>query len=165
MLAYAACALVAFTCLTVLVVHRAQRQFPVYREQVVAQALKPSYSMDFESTNISDLTGFLADRFAPADYKLPASLSTAKPVGCAIISFHGKPTTMLCFRSGKPLGPGEVADVWLFVAKQGDILNPPLSSSRTLTQMDKMATATWAQDGDVYTIGVLGDQSVLQKYL
>ena len=121
--------------------------------------------MDIESTNLATISAYLAGRHAPFAKSLPRSLASATPAGCAVIDWHGKPATMLCFRSGKPLGPGQVADVWLFVANQNDVIDAPEGTTRTLTQMDTMATAAWSQGGEVYMLGVLGDEDALKKYL
>jgi hypothetical protein len=163
-LARVACVLVVATFLTVFFIRRAQRDFSVYRQRVVAQALRPSYSMDMETNNLAGINTYLAGRHAPADYVLPPNLKSAVPAGCAVIDWHGKLVTMLCFRSGRPLGPGEVADLWLFVANQDDVVNAPTSVSRVVTEADRMATASWSQGGQLYTLGVIGDEGVLQKY-
>jgi hypothetical protein len=164
MLACVAAVLVLAAFLTVFLLRRAQRDFSVYRQRVVAQALRPSYSMDLETNNLAAISTYLAGRHAPADYLLPPSLKSAQPAGCAVINWHGKFVTMLCFRSGKPLGPGEVADLWLFVANQDDVVNAPAGVARAETQMDRMATAAWSQGGQLYMLGIIGDESVLQKY-
>jgi hypothetical protein len=163
-LAYAACAVVMAALLTVFFVRRAQHDFSLYRQLVVAQALKPSYSMDLESTNLASINVYLAGRHAPADYLVPPSLASAKPVGCAVIDWHGKPAVMLCFRSGRPLGPGEVADVWLFVADQDDVVHAPANAARAVAEVDRMATAAWSQGGKLYVLGTIGDEAALQKY-
>jgi hypothetical protein len=164
-LACVACVLVMAAFLTVFFIRRAQRDFSIYRQRVVAQALRPFYSMDVETNNLTAINTYLAGRHAPANYLLPPSLKSATPAGCAVIDWHGKLVTMLCFRTGKTLGPGEVADLWLFVANQDDVVNGPTSVSRAVTQMDRMATAAWSQGGQVYMLGIIGDEGALQKYL
>jgi hypothetical protein len=163
-LACVAGGLIMATFLTIFFIHRAQLDFSIYRQRMVAQALRPLYSMDIETTNLAAINSYLAGRHAPSDYLLPPSLNSAKPAGCAVIDWHGKLVTMLCFRSGRPLGPGEVADLWLFVANQNDVVHAPASVARAVTEVDRMATAAWSQGGQVYMLGTIGDEGDLQKY-
>jgi hypothetical protein len=163
-LACVACGLAMATFLTLFFVYRAQRDFSVYRQLVVAQAMKPSYSMDIQTNDLAAISAYLAGRHAPADYLLPPKIKSAVPAGCAVIDWHGKPVTMLCFLSGKPLGPGEVADLWLFVANEDEVVHAPASNARVVAQLDRMATTAWTEGGKVYMLGTLGDESALQKY-
>jgi hypothetical protein len=148
--------------LTFFFVRRAQHEFAVVRERIVNKALGP-YSMDVQTNDIAVINNYLAGRHAPVGATLPASLKTAEPVGCAVIDIHGLPVTMLCFQSG-PLEPGQIANLWLFVANQNEVVHAPKSESRTYAQDDTMSTAAWSQDGKLYVLGVIGDQSALQKY-
>jgi hypothetical protein len=163
-LACVASVLVMASLLTIFFVHRTQHQFALYRQRVVAKALG-TYSMDIQTNSLTAINAYLAGRGAPNGSAFPPNVKTAEPVGCAVIDWHGKPVTMVCFKSGKPLEPGQVADLWLFVADKGDVVNGPEGASKALAQEDRMATAAWSQDGKLYMIGTVGDQSVLQKYL
>jgi len=164
MLACVAGVLVMAAFLTVFFLRRAQRDFSVYRHTVVVRALRPNYIMDMESKDSAAIKTYLAGRHAPINYQLPASLKSAEPAGCAVIDWHGKLVTMLCFRSGKPFEPGEPPDLWLFVANQEAVLNAPTGVSRAVTEVDRMATAAWSQGGELYMLAIIGDESLLQKY-
>jgi hypothetical protein len=163
-LACVAGALVVAAFLTAFLLRRAQFDFSIYRQRMVAQALRPLYSMDVQTNDLAVIKTYLDGRHAPADYLLPPSFKSAEPAGCAVIDWHGKPVTMLCFRSGRPLGPGEVADLWLFVANQDAVVNAPDRDARSVTQVDRMATAAWSQGGKLYMLGIVGDEGALQKY-
>jgi hypothetical protein len=77
------------------------------------------------------LHGFDGDRSRP-DPQLPqgepcasrllpaAGLKTAAVVGCAVSSWQGSPVSMICFKSGRPLPPGDQSDLWLFVIEPQD---------------------------------------------
>jgi hypothetical protein len=158
-------ALVIAMALTVFLVRRDQaRDFGLYRDRVIAQALRRNYSMDMETNDLAAINQYLLGRHAPANSALPPSLKSAQPVGCAVIDWHGKPVTMLCFRTGKPLEQYEVADLWLFVANQNAVSHVPKDVARTDAQMDKIATASWTQGGRLYVLGVVGDEGALRKY-
>jgi hypothetical protein len=150
-------------CLTLFFVRRAQHEFAVVRQQIVGKALG-AYSLDVQTNDMAVIDAYLAGHYAPVGSTLPAKLKTAEPVGCAVIDCHGLPVTMLCFKSGEPLDVGRVANLWLFVANENDVVHAPQSESRTIAQEEIMATATWSQNGKLYVLGVIGDQNALQKY-
>jgi hypothetical protein len=155
--------LVMAALLTVFFVRRAQYDFSRYRQLVVSKT-RGLYSMDVQTNSLAAINTYLVERHAPGNFSLPPSLKTAEPVGCGIIPLHGKVAAMLCFRTGKPLGQDELADLWLFVANENDVVHAPEGASRAIAQEDRMATAAWSQDGKLYVLGVIGDESVLQKY-
>jgi hypothetical protein len=158
-------ALLAAIALTVFLVRRDQaRDFRLYRDRVVAQALRRAYPMDIETNDLAAINQYLAGKHAPTESVLPRSLKSAQPVGCAVVDWHGKAVTMLCFRTGKPLEQYEVADLWLFIAQQNAVSHVPAGVARTDAQVDRIATAAWTQDGQLYVLGVLGDEGALRKY-
>jgi hypothetical protein len=72
---------------------------------------------------------------------------------------------MLCFRSGQPLPPGRQSDLWLFVVDGSTVRNGPASSSPAITQVSKLMTASWTQDGKTYILAAAGDEQFLRKFL
>jgi hypothetical protein len=164
-LAYAAAAVLLIGgLLTLFFVRRAQHDFALYRQAVVAKAVGP-YSMDLQTNDLAAINNFLVEHHAPSDAPLPGGLQTAKAVGCAVINWHGKPATMVCFQTGKPLGTDEVADLWLFVANDDDLVHAPEGTAPAIQQQDDVTTAAWSQNGKVYMLGIKGDPKALQKYL
>jgi hypothetical protein len=72
---------------------------------------------------------------------------------------------MICFRTGKPLPPGQQSDLWLFVIDRSTVKNAPPMGSRQFVQVNKLMTVTWTQGDTLYVLGMEGDEQTLQQYL
>jgi hypothetical protein len=107
----------------------------------------------------------LAGRKAPANYVLPQGVLKAQPVGCAILRWQGAPVSMICFHSGQPLPAGQKTDLWLFIIDQSSVRDGPAAPSPIFTQVTKLMTACWSQDGKMYLLAAAGDEEFLRKYL
>lgn len=72
---------------------------------------------------------------------------------------------MICFSVGKPLAPGMPGDFWLFVADQASIKDAALDSRPQFSKVNRLAAATWVENGKVYMLSTTADESVLRKFL
>jgi len=138
--------------------------FPEFVQQSLSTALR-GYGMDVETDNPEQVRGYLAQRNSPADYVLPMGLQKARVAGCVASAWQGKPVSMICFRSGKTLQPGQASDLWLFVAEKGTVRDAPASAQPVLSHIHTVATATWTDHGKTYLLMMEGDESDLQKFL
>jgi len=138
--------------------------FAIYRSRMVGVALR-GYVMDLPTNNPAQIQGYLARNQAPADYVLPASLVKTAVTGCAIESWQGAKVSMICFRTGKPLPPGEQSDLWLFVIDRATVKDAPPAGSRQFVRVNKLMTVTWTQGDKLYVLGVEGDEQTLRQYL
>ena len=138
--------------------------FAVYRSRMVGVALR-GYVMDLATNNPAQIQGYLARNQAPADYILPASLAKTAMTGCAIENWQRVKVSMICFRTGKPLPPGEQSDLWLFVIDRATVKDAPPAGSRQFVRVNKLMTATWTQGDKMYVLGVEGDEQTLRQYL
>jgi len=138
--------------------------FATYATQMAATALR-GYGMDVITNDPGQIRNYLAQNHAPADYVLPASLQKAAVAGCAIENWQGKTISMLCFRTGQPLAGGQQSDLWLFVTDQASVADAPAGATPQFTQISRLATASWNQNGKIYMLGTTADESVLRKFL
>ena len=92
------------------------------------------YAMDLTTNNPAQIRAYLAQNHAPADYVLPAPLEKTAMAGCAIESWQGAKVSMICFRTGKPLPPGEQSDLWLFVVDRASVKDAPPAGPRNLAR-------------------------------
>jgi hypothetical protein len=144
--------------------HGLTDRYAAYRKRMTETALR-SYSMDFVGTNAALVRDYLEKNHAPADYALPAGLQTAAVVGCVVASWQGGPVSMICFKSGRPLPPGDQSDLWLFVTDRktvGDIHPPGVLD---FARVNKATTAGWSDESKTYLLATVGDEAFLQKYL
>ena len=136
----------------------------IYLNRMAGVALR-GYVMDLATNNPAQIQGYLARNQAPADYVLPAPLAKTAVTGCAIESWQGAKVSMICFRTGKPLPPGEQSDLWLFVIDRLTVKDAPPAGSRQFVRVNKLMTVTWTQGDKLYVLGVEGDEQTLRQYL
>jgi len=138
--------------------------FAILRSRMVGVALR-GYSMDLTTNSPSQVRAFLAARSAPADYVLPAPLEKTTMTGCAIQNWQDAKVSMICFRTGRPLPPGQSSDLWLFVVDRTAVKDAPPADSRQFTRVNRLTTVTWTQGNKLYLLGVEGNEQTLQQYL
>ncbi len=137
--------------------------YAAYRSRMIRTAVK-AYGMDLETNDVTQIRAYLAQNRAPADFALPRNLDPAASVGCGVLSWQGKPVTMVCFRTGKPLAPGTKSDLFLFVIDQKDLKALPRLAQPEFANVSTMATASWSEGGKVYVLAA-PDESELKKQL
>jgi len=123
------------------------------------------YGMDLTTDNPASVRAYLAQNHAPADYALPAPLEKAAMAGCAIEEWRGTKVSMVCFRTGKPLPPGEQSDLWLFVIDRSRVKDAPPAGSRQFVQVSRLQLVTWTEGDKLYMLGTTGDEQALRRYL
>ena len=147
--------------------HQAQptvRSFANYQSQVIGWITSP-YGMPLATNDLEQIRRYLARGNAPSDYTLPPALGQATATGCVVKYWSGTRVAMICFRTGKPLPPGQAGDLWLFVADSAAIKGAPDTTAPQFAQVNQIVTATWTQNGRVYLLATEGDQQTIRKYL
>jgi hypothetical protein len=135
-----------------------------YRNRMVGAALRV-YTMDLATDNPAQIRDYLKQNHAPADYILPAPLEKVASTGCAITSWQGAKVSMICFRTGKVLPPGEQSDLWLFVIDRSLVKNAPPPGPPQLAKVNQLITATWTQGDKLYLLGTEGDEETIRQLL
>jgi uncharacterized membrane protein YbaN (DUF454 family) len=145
--------------------HRGNEEtFAIYRSRMAGVALR-GYTMDLATNNPAQIRAYLAQNHAPADYVLPAPLDKTAVTGCAIEGWQGAKVSMICFRTGRPLPPGQPSDLWLFVIDRFTVKNAPPMGSRQFVQINKLMTVTWTEGDKLYVLGTEGNEQTLRQYL
>lgn len=142
----------------------ADATFAIYRGRMVSGALR-GYTMDLVTNNPAAIRDYLAQKQAPADYVLPAPLQRVEVVGCAVQGWQGAKVAMICFRTGRPLPPGQQSDLWLFVVDRTAVKKSPGAALAQLAPVNRLITAAWTQDGKLYLLGTAGDEAAIRQYL
>ena len=138
--------------------------FETFRTRMVNSAVK-TYSMDVETNDVAQIRAYLAGKQAHADYVAPANLDEKiSAVGCAALSWQGKPVAMICYKTGQPLADGTKSDMFLFVVDAKDVPNSPQASTPELAKVGVLSTASWSQNGKLYLLAAL-DESELKRRL
>lgn len=123
-----------------------------------------SYAMT-AMTNLDQVQSWLAQNHGLSDFHLPAGLKQATVTGGAVEPFRSAKASLICFRRGDTLPPGQSGDLWLFVIDETAVADAPASASPQFTPVNGLMTATWSQDGKLYLLGTKGDEQTIQKYL
>jgi hypothetical protein len=166
-LAFALAAVMIIACASFLLLRSqssTENDLATYRSRMVRAALT-GYAMDLETNNMTPLRAYLAQRQSPSDYVLPPGLQSATVTGCAVEKWQGANVSLVCFRTGKPLPPGESSDLWLFVVDRNSLPDAPNSKTPKLAKVNRLMTATWADGDKIYLLGVVGDEQTVRAYL
>lgn len=144
--------------------HPKDDTFAVYQNQMAGVALR-GYTMDLTTNNLAPIRAYLAQNGAPSDFGLPAPLEKIEVTGCAIEGWQHEKVSMICFRTGRPLPPGQSSDLWLFVVDRAAMPDAPAAGTRQFTRVNKLMTATWTDGGKIYFLGTEADEATLRTYL
>lgn len=138
--------------------------FDNFRRRMVGTALR-TYSMDLETNDVRQIRSFLAQYQTHADFVAPQPLAEQPLVGCGVLKWQGHRVAMICFRSGRPLAPGEKSDLFLFVIDQASLPSATLGPAPDVTPVSRLATASWSAGNKVYVLAGTEDEAALRRYL
>ena len=136
----------------------------IYQSRM-AKIASTGYRMDLQTNEQAAIRAYLAAGNAPADYVLPGPLEKTATTGCAIESWRGAKVSMVCFRTGKPLPPGQSSDLWLFVVDRAAVKNAPETGAPQFARVNNLMTVTWTQGDRLYVLGMEGGEPALKEYL
>lgn len=136
--------------------------FTSYRQRMVRTALR-AYGMDLETNDVAQVRAFLAEKKAPADFVLPTALAQTPTVGCGVLAWQGRPVTMVCFRTGKPLEPGNKSDLFLFVIAGKDLKDNFCVEDKAFAQVSQLATASWREGDKIYVLAAFAEADLKQR--
>lgn len=138
--------------------------FAAFRSRMIGLALR-SYGMDLETNNAAQIRAYLATRQAHADYLVPKGMTQSPLVGCGVLSWQNRRVTMICFRTGRPLKPGEKTDLLLFVMDRSAVPNPPGTGSVDISNVKSYVTASWSEQDKIYLLASPGSDADLRSFL
>ena len=137
---------------------REDRSFAAFQSRVVRNAQR-GYVMDITTTNLGEIRQYLAAHEAPADYVLPAPLEKLPGDGGAVLRWHNKPVSMVCFDLGNHNG------LFLFVAGRADLPDAPSASEPQFAKIGKLTAASWSTGDRTYVLAGPGDEQFVRRYL
>jgi len=138
--------------------------YAIWRNRMASVALR-GYGMDLLTNNSASIRTYLAKNHAPSDYVLTGPLEKTAVAGCAIENWQGAKVSMICFRTGKPLPPGQQSDLWLFVIDRSRVKHAPPAEAHEYAQVSRLGMMTWTEGDKLYVLGVEGDEQTLRQYL
>jgi len=141
---------------------REDKNFSGFRARMTSTVARAYPPMDLETNDLGQIQQYLAKNQAPGNYVLPPALAKTKGTGCAILTWQGKPVSMICFNSGKTV-PAASPDLFLFIIDRSAVPNAPPGSSPQLAQMKHLATASWSSGDKTYVLA--GNVEDLREFL
>jgi uncharacterized membrane protein YbaN (DUF454 family) len=141
----------------------APENFATYRSRMVKSVLR-AYTMTLETNDLNQIRAHLAQQKAPTDYVLPEPLAKAAAAGCGVLNWQNKRVTMVCFLTGKPLGPGQKSDLFLFVVDRNALPDAPGGNTPEIARVSKLVTASWSSGDKTYVLASPSDESSIRKY-
>lgn len=131
----------------------------------MGRAVLRQYTMTLETNDPNQIRAHLAQNHAPADYTLTKALDRTELTGCGVLGWQGKPVSMICFHSGKPLPPGEKTDIFLFVVDRDTVGDAPTGAGPQFAKVNRLVTASWTQGRKLYVLAIEGDEVSIRRYL
>ncbi|PYK60153.1 MAG: hypothetical protein DME21_11920 [Verrucomicrobia bacterium] len=139
---------------------REDKSFAAFRNRVVRNAQR-GYAMDITTTNLSEIRQYLAAHQADANYVLPAPLEKLPGDGGAMLRWHNRKVSMVCF----DLGNHNHNNLYLFVANRSDLPDAPAATEPQFTRIGRLTAASWSQGDKAYILAGPGDEQFIRGYL
>jgi len=134
--------------------NREDKHFSGFRTRMVRTAVGLYPKMDLETSDLSRIHDFLAQR-GHGDYALPSPLARTAGTGCKVLTWQGHPVSMVCLNSGGTT-PQTKPDLFLFVMNENFVPDPSAANPSEIVQVSTLATLGWKQNGKLYLLGALG---------
>jgi len=126
-------------------------------EQEMMSFVKLEPPLEMQSLEIGPIKEWIAERRAPLA-EIPAGVAAVETMGCRILSFRGRPVTLICFCHGQTVAH-------LFMVDRAALpelkpLKPPVLSSQA-----DWTVATWADQHYAYMLAVHDKPAAARRYL
>src|ERR1051325_6269262 len=144
---------------------REPHDFSAYQSHMIRYA-RNAYGMQLETNDLNQIHEFFVQTKAIADYTLPEGLKkNAQVAGCVATTWQGKPVSMICFQTGRPLQPTEKSDLWLFISDRNIASDTPTSGEPQFETRNEISTVSWILNNRTYVLATKGDRGFLQRFL
>jgi hypothetical protein len=138
--------------------------FSLFQSRMARMVLRQYPRMELETSDLGQIHRHLSDK-GHGDYDLPGPLAKTQGTGCAVLQWHGRPVSMICFNSGKTTTP-RVPDLFLFIIERTSVSEPPPTSAPQFTTISRgMSAASWTSGNKSYVLAGLGDEKFLRERL
>jgi hypothetical protein len=142
---------------------QADNTLAIFKQQMVGYALR-GYTMDLQTNDAEQIRAFLRQQQAPADYALSGALQKATLLGCAVEGWQSSKVSMICLGTGPPAAADGKNDLWLFVVDQTSVADAPKGSRPHFDRVNRLATATWSEQGKLYLLATTADEGTLRNF-
>ena len=137
---------------------RHQDQFATYRSRMVRTAMR-NYTMNLVTNDLAQIRQFLARHDGHADFVLTKAIERLPGDGCAIIRWHNRNVSLVCFDLGGK------NDLYLFIINRADLSGAPTGAQPQFFKVARLMTASWTAAGKTYVLAGPGDEDALRKFV
>lgn len=142
---------------------QADNTLAIFQQQMAGYALR-GYTMDLQTNDAEQIRAFLRQQQAPADYTIGGPLQKATLIGCAVEGWQSSKVSMICLGTGAPPAAGGKNDLWLFVVDRKTVADAPEDSQPHFDRVNRLATASWSEQGKLYLLATTSDERVLRSF-
>ena len=122
--------------------------------------LSERFRLQFPSSDLAEMQGWLAAKHEIKDYRVPLSLAArAKPAGCRVLDWNGRKVGLLCFYTPD----GKV--VHFVVIDRADLPDAPIATQPEFARRGNWTSATWSSGDKVYFVMSPLDEARLRSLL
>lgn len=131
--------------------------FAEFRQQLIAEHWGGQPHLDFESTNLMSIRGWLGDRQAASDFNLPPPLQPLEIHGCRVLEHEGQRVSMLCIADGP-------RHLHLFVMNNSRFRELPPETTPDAERCGPWQTMAWRQGDRTYVLTGLKMQTFVNRF-
>jgi hypothetical protein len=112
--------------------------------------------MGIVTNDMAEIRHYLATNQAPSDYQLTPALARLSPTGAGLLTWQGRPVSMVCLDSGAQ------GTLFLFIVNRSAVTGAPPSAPEFIP-VGKLMTASWTQGDRTYLLAGAGNKETLQR--
>lgn len=133
-----------------------ENSFSMFRNQMVGFVLR-QYAMELATNDLTQIRAYLKRQQAPSDFVLPEKLGRQPLLGADVLGWRKERVSMVCLES-----PAKDT-LFLFIVDRASV-DGTTPTAAEFTQVNKLMTASWTQDGRTYVLAGSGSRKSLQQY-
>ncbi len=137
---------------------RHQNQFATYRSRMVRTVMR-NYTMNLVTNDLAQIRQYLAQHDGPADFVLTKAIEQLPGDGCAIIPWHNRKVSLVCFDLGNK------NDLYLFIINRADLPGAPAGAEPQFFKVGKLMTASWTAAGKTYVLAGPAGEEALREFV
>ena len=125
----------------------------------MARLVQRSYPMKAPLTDQSEVREYFRANGAPHDFPLPKELGQLPAKGCAVLTWHNQPVSLM------GLDGGGNTNLYLFLIQRPPFPNFKIPPKTQFMRVGNLMTASWMENNIVYLLTAPVDAGTLQSYI
>jgi hypothetical protein len=131
--------------------------FAVLRQHVADEAWGQAQHVQFQSTDLSAIKGWLDKQKLPSNFQIPPGLNSAALYGCNLVEWRGIKVPVLCLHEG-------VRHLHLVVLEHVEVVDLPRDGWPVYADYGSLRTTSWSRDGTTYVLTGLDSRTFIKRF-